>query len=173
MHPRLQVKRVSGAQLSCLRRTYDRADDPRVRCHAQTVLLAQEGYATQEIACITRQSPMNVRRWIHRFEEQGCKGLVEGQRSGRPAEITPAVENYLREAVGQSPHQYGYRRPGWTTELLAKLVRRRFKRNVTDECIRQHLERVGVVCRRPTWTVKHKAQAQPGYAQKKAGLQGF
>lgn len=173
MHPHLEVNRVSGAQLSCLRRTYDQADDPRVRRRAQTVLLAQEGYATQEIAWITRQSQMNVRRWIHRFEEQGCKGLVEGQRSGRPAEITPAVENYLREAVEQSPHQYGYRRAGWTTELLAKLVRRRFKRHVTDECIRQHLARIGVVCRRPTWTVKHKAHAQPGYAQKKAGLQGF
>lgn len=173
MHPRLQVKRVSGAQLNCLRRMYDQADCPRLRRRAQTVLLAQEGYATQEIAHITRQSQMNVRRWMHRFDEQGCNGLLEGQRSGRPAEITPAIENYLREAVGQSPHQYGYRRPGWTTALLAKLVRRRFKCDVTDECIRQHLERIGVVCRRPTWTVKHKAQAQPGYAQKKAGLQGF
>jgi len=72
MHPGLQVKRVSGAQLRCLRRTYDQAADPRIRRHAQTVLLAQEGYATQEIACITRQSQMNVRRWIHRFKEQGC-----------------------------------------------------------------------------------------------------
>jgi transposase len=139
----------------------------------QTILLAQQEYDTGEIARITRQSPMNVRRWIHRFGERGCAGLLETQRSGRPADITPAIENYLRAVVVQSPHQYGFSRPGWTAHLLARLVRRRFKRAVTDECIRQHLERVGVVCRRPTWTVKHKAQAQSGYAQKKAGLQGF
>jgi transposase len=136
------------------------------------VLLAHQDYQTAEIAKITRQSQMNVRRWLHRFNEQGCAGLLEVHRSGRPAEITPAIESYLRTVVVQSPHEFGFARPGWTTHLLVKLVRRRFKHTVTDECIRQHLRRAGAVCRRPTWTVKHKAQAQPGYAQKKAGLPG-
>jgi hypothetical protein len=65
-----------------------------------------------------------VRRWLHRFEAEGCAGLAE------------------------APRDYGYARPGWTTALLARLVRRQFKRTVTAECIRQHLAQVDGVCRR-------------------------
>lgn len=173
MRPGLKIERIGDQQLRRVRRLYDQATCPRLRRRAQTILLAQQGYRTAEIAKITRQSAMNVRRWLHRFSEQGCDGLLEAHRSGRPADITPAIESYLRTVVVQAPRAFGFARPGWTTHLLAKLVRRRFKHLVTDECIRQHLNRVGAVCRRPTWTVKHKAQAQPGYAQKKAGLQGF
>ena len=172
MRPGLKLKRISGQQLRRVRQLYDEAECPRLRRRAQTILLAKQGYRTAEIAKITRQSQMNVRRWLHRFSEQGCAGLWEAQRSGRPAEITPAIETYLRTLVVQSPREFGFARPGWTTHLLAKLVRRRFKHAVTDECLRQHLQHVGAVCRRPTWTVKHKAQTQPGYAQKKAGLPG-
>jgi transposase len=172
MRPGLKFKRIGGRQLRRVRQMYDQATCPRLRRRAQTILLAQQGYPTAEIAQVTRQSPMNVRRLLHQFEEQGCAGLLEASRSGRPAEITPAIESYLRTVVVQAPRAFGFARPGWTTQLLAKLVRRRFQRSVTDECIRQHLDRAGAVCRRPTWTVKHKAQAQPGYAQKKAGLQG-
>ena len=170
MRQSLKLKPIGGRQLHRLRAMYDQADCPRLHRRAQTVLLAQVGYETPEIARITRQSPMTVRRWLHRFEREGCAGLWEAPRSGRPLAITPAAEAFLRGALTKSPRDYGYRRPGWTTALLAQLVRRQFKRRVTDECVRQHLAQVDGVCRRPTWTVKHRAQEQPGYAQKKAGL---
>ena len=150
MYPRLKLKRGSGRQLHRLRELYDQADCPRLRRHTQTILLAQRGYETAEIARITRQSQMNVRRWLHRFMDYGCDGLLEAPRLGRPADITPAIDLYLRAVVVQSPRQFGFARPGWTTRLLAQLVKRQFKRDVTDECIRQHLQLVGAVCRRPT-----------------------
>ena len=75
--------------------------------------------------------------------------------------------------VVKSPRDFGVHRPSWTTALLAKLVKGRFKIDVTEECIRQHLERLDIVCRRPSWTVKHKAQEKPGHAQKKGLLQGY
>ena len=163
---------MRGRQLSRLRQLYDRADCPRLRRRVQIVLLAQAGYPIFEIARITRQSAWTVRRWLHRFEAEGCAGLTEAPRAGRPPVLTTAIELCLREAVARSPRDYGYARPGWTTALLAHLMRRQFKRAVTAECVRQHLAQVDEVCRRPTWTVKHRAQAEPGYAQKKAGLQG-
>jgi transposase len=172
MRPGLTIKRLTPHQLQRVQDVYDQTEHPRVRRRAQTVLLAQAGYRTAEIASITRYSAMQVRRLLHRFADEGCASLDEGPRSGRPAQITPAVESYLREVVVQSPHEFGFARPGWTTQLLARLVRRQFKRTVSAECLRQHLAQIEIVCRRPTWTVKHKAEAQPGYAQKKAGLRG-
>ncbi len=173
MRPSLKLKPVRGRQLNRLREMYDQAQCPRLRRRAQTILLAQAGYAIAEIAQITRQSSWTVRRWLHRFMAEGCEGLWEALRSGRPPQITPAIELFLREAVVKSPREYGLARPNWTTNALSKLIKRRFKREVSDDCVWQHLHDVGGVCRRPTWTVRHRAEAQPGYAQKKPPLPGF
>jgi hypothetical protein len=74
--------------------------------------------------------------------------------------ITPSIELFLREALDKSPREYGLAQPSWTTRLLRKVIKRRYKCEVSDECIRQHLHAVDGVCRRPTWTVRHRA-SQP------------
>src|SRR5262245_3207134 len=158
---------AGGRQLSCLRATLRRSPCPRARLRAQMVLLSHQGYSPQEIAAITRQSDVAVRRWLHRFRRHGCPGLREGTRPGRPPMVTPAVEQLLRDWALLSPRQLGVHRPSWTCAKLAGLVERLLGVRVTDECIRQHLPRLDFGCRRPTWTVKHLAQAQPGYAQKR------
>lgn len=173
MRPPLKVTGIRGRQVVRLRELYRTTQCPRTRLRVQSVLLSRQGYPVNEIAGITHYSDDTIRRWLRRFMHEGCAGLQEAPRSGRPPEIIPAVEQFLRECVRQTPREFGIRRPGWTAALLAKVVQRRFKIKVTDECIRQHLQRLAVVCRRPTWTVKHLAVQRPGYAQKKAQLQGF
>jgi len=173
MRPALRVKRLRGRQLVRLRSLYQTTDCPRTRIRVQMVLLSSDGYSVAEIAELTRQSDDTVRRWLKRFIAQGWRGVLEQPHPGRPAAITPAAEQFLSGCLQSTPREFGISRPSWTTELLAQVVRRRLKIEVTGECIRQHLAQVDGVCRRPTWTVKHRAQAQPGYAQKKAGLQDF
>jgi putative transposase len=158
---------LRGHQLVRLEGLYRQTRCARTRLRLQMVLLSDAGYSVEEIAYITRQSEYTVRRWLHRFLEEGWRGLYEAPHSGRPPEITPAIEQGLRACVVKSPRDSGVSRPTWTTADLAQVVQRRFKIEVTDECIRQHLERVDIVCRRPTWTVKHLGKAKPGYAQKK------
>jgi transposase len=137
------------------------------------VLLSHDRYSIEEIARITQKSDDTVRYWLHRFQQGGCSGLLEAPHSGRPPEITASIETFLHECVPQSPRAFKINRPGWTTALLAELVKRRFQVSVSNECIRQHLQHVNAVCRRPTWTVKHLAQQQPGYAQKKGQFHAF
>jgi transposase len=172
MRPPLRVQ-LRGYQLVRLESMYSQTRCARTRLRIQMVLLSDEGYSVEEIAQITHQSEHTVRRWIHRFVEDGYRGLYEAPHSGRPPEITPVIEQMLREYVLKSPRELGVNRPSWTTYELAKLVKRRFKIEVTDECIGQHLERLDIVCLRPTWTVKHLAKQKPGYAQKKGLLPGY
>jgi transposase len=173
MRPSLSV-RATSRQRTHLQTMLQTAASRRTRLHAQIVLLSDAGYAVPEIAAITHQSSETVRRCLHGFQADGGQALVEGTHPGRPPAITPATELFLREAVQSlSPHAFGFVRATWTTALLAQVVHQRFRVNVGAECIRQHLARVGAVCRRPTWTVKHIACQQPGYAQKKVPLHGF
>jgi transposase len=166
MRPPFQI-RVRGCQLAQLLQMYDETTCPRTQLHIQIVLLSLDGYFVEEIAKITHKSDDTVRYWLQRFQQAGGSGLIEAPHSGRPPEITPGIETFLHECIPQSPRDFKMNRPGWTTALLAKLVQWRFKVQVTDECIRQHLPRIKAVCRRPTWTVKHLAERRPGYAQKK------
>ncbi len=166
MRPPFQIQ-VRGPQPARLRAMYKETRCPRTRLRVQMVLLSHEGYSVEEIAKITCKSDDTVRYWLHRFQHGGCSGLIEAPHSGRPPQITPCIETFLHESIPQSPRTFKMNRPGWTTALLVKLVKRRFQVCVSDECIRQHLQRVHAVCRRPTWTVKHMAQQQAGYAQKK------
>jgi transposase len=131
------------------------------------VLLSHQGYPVEEIARITCRSDETVRRWLHRFLRRGCPGLREAPHPGRPPKITPLVEQLLRQWAALSPRRPGIPRPAWTTENLARLVEDLLGIAVTPECIRQHRHRLNFVCRRPTWTVEHRAQEQPGYARKK------
>jgi transposase len=166
MRPPLRI-RVRGRQLTCLRTILRQAPCPRTRLRAQMILLSHQGYPVAEIARITGRSDDTVRRWLHRFRRRGCLGLREAPHPGRPPQITPLVEQVLRQWAALSPRQLWVQRPYWTTETLARLVERLLGIAVTPECIRQHLHRLDFVCRRPTWTVKHRACEQPGYAQKK------
>ena len=169
MRAPLQVGRLHGRQAACVQRLFQTTNCPRTRLRAQMVLLSSDAYPVAEIAAITRQSDDTVRRWLQRFLDQGWRGLLEAPRSGRPAAITPAIEQFLHNCLHGTPRDFHISRPSWTTDLLAQVVRRRLKVEVTGECIRQHLERIEGVCRRPTWTVKHLARLKAGYAQKKAG----
>ena len=151
MRPPLRVTGLRGQQLVRLQALYRTTRCPRTRLRIQMVLLSRQGYSVNEIAGITHQSEDTVRRWLHRFMREGCAGVPESPRAGRPAAITPAVEQFLRECVRQTPREFGLRRPSWTAALLAAVVWRRFKVKVTDECIRQHLQRIDAVCRKPVY----------------------
>jgi transposase len=171
MRPPLIVK-LRGRQRARLEAWYRQTDCPRTRLRIQMVLLAAQGYSVAEIGPITRHSAHTVRRWLQRFSDQGCTGLQEGVHTGRPRQVTPAVDDFLRACLLRPPREFGIRRPTWIARDLAQLVRRQFRIRVSAECIRRHLQQLGFVCRRPTWTVKHLAQQQPGYAQKKPRLLG-
>lgn len=165
-HPHI-VTRLGATQVACLQQMYRETRCPRIRIRVQMILLSHQGRPPAEIAQITQQSDDTVRRWLRRFEAEGCKGLIERPRSGRPAQVTQAVEHFLWGCLQQSPRAFGIERPTWTTAHLAYVLKRKLHVPVTDECIRQHLGKLGFVCRRPTWTVKPLAHQQPGYAQKK------
>lgn len=170
-HP-LRLSKVHGRTKARLLSLYRDARCPRFRIRVQMVLLSIQGKTIQEIAVTVHASRETVRRWLHRFLEEGVNGLTERDHPGRPAIITAEIECYLLECIEQQPRKHGKDRATWTTALLAEAVESRYGVRVTDECIRQHLGRIEVVSRRPTWSVKHLAVQQPGHPQKKPQLQG-
>ena len=117
MRPPIQIH-IRGHQLARLRAMYEETTCPWTRLRVQIVLLSHDGYSVEEIAKITRKSDDTVRYWLHRFQHDGCSGLLEAPHSGRPPQITASIETFLHECIPQSPRDFKINRPGWTTALL-------------------------------------------------------
>jgi transposase len=170
MKAALKVGRVTPKQVRELRVIYKTSENSRERGRAQAVLLSKDGKTAGDIADIIKTSDDFVRRAIHRFEKGGSEGLREGLRSGRASKVTPEMDKTLSEWVKeQEPSKAGVDRSYWTAGSLAEALNKKYRIDVGEDCVRLHLIRLEMVCRRPTWTLKPLATGQPGYRSKKRG----
>ena len=64
-----------------------RSEEARCDHRLHGVLLVAQGMTCPEVARRLGDAPRTVEYWIHRYEEAGVSGLIEGQRSGRPGRL--------------------------------------------------------------------------------------
>jgi transposase len=142
---------------------FNAATHPETRLRYQMVLLSQQGFSTSEIANITMRSHDTVTRVLHRYLDGGLDAVPRRKQPGRPRTVTPDWEAELLRVVELDPHQVGVQSSTWTTKLLAEYLARKTGIRVGQEAVRVYLHKHGYVCKRPTWSMKRKAQEMPGY----------
>lgn len=143
---------------------------PLHRRRCQIVLLAAEMDTQQEIARAARCSLDTVQRTLSLYREGGCDGLSPRPQGARPhRKRTEEWLKELRYALEHSPESCGLPRPTWTAGLLAIYLEQKTGTPVNEHTVRRGIQSLGYVCRRPTWTVRHKAEAQPNYIPKRQG----
>ena len=144
---------------------FETTPDAETRLRYQMVLLAADGYTAPQIAPLVRRSAATVERVVHRYQEEGAAGVPHRRRPGRPAEVPPAWEDELRRVIEVDPHTVGVDSATWTTRLLADYLGTVTGQRTSIETVRVHLHKAGYVCKRPTWTLQHKAEEQPEWAK--------
>lgn len=76
---------------------------------AKIILLKDEGYTVPEIRKITNHHDNNIRKWIHRFNEQGLDGITSKIHKHKPIKITDDIEKKIVEIVTKNPRKdYDY-----------------------------------------------------------------
>lgn len=161
---------LSGEETAALE--YDYRTGPRrlVRQRSQMVLLAGELSTQKEIARAVRCSPPTVSRALALYRQGGRAALRRRPGSGGSTRrVTPAWEQALAQAVRQSPQACGVARPTWTAPLLAAYLGRQTGIVVSERTVRRGLARLDLVCRRPTYTVRPKAEEADDYGPKARG----
>ncbi len=64
--------------------------------YAKIILLKDEGYTVPEIRGITNNHhAINIRKWIHHFNEQGIKGIMSKIHVSKPLKITNDIEKKI------------------------------------------------------------------------------
>jgi transposase len=154
---------LSEATVAALQQQYDTTSDADLRLRTQMVLLAHQGRSVSEIAQIACRSQDTVLRHLKRFVSDGLKALFRRKAPGAAPTITREWEAELLRVIDLDPHTLGVASANWTTTLLATYLARVTGIVVSEETVRLRLHANGFVCKRPTWTLKRKAEAQEGY----------
>ena len=146
-----------------VRACYESARDAETRTRYQMVLLAQQGLTATAIAPLVLRSHDTVSRVVVRYREGGPDAVPHRPRPGRVPTVTLAWQAELLRVIDLDPHDVGVPSANWTTGVLADYLAEQTGIAVDAETVRQRLHRLGYVCKRPTWTVEHKAHEQEGY----------
>jgi transposase len=165
----LTLPPLSNTQGTELRHLYETAADAKWRLRAQIVLLAQQGRAVTEIATIVFRSRDTVERVLNRFLRGGVAALPPHKAPGMAPTVTPEWKAALLRVIDLAPQTVGVSSANWTTGLLATYLATTTRITVIAEPVRLYLRAAGYVCKRPTWTLKRKAEEQPGYVGNACG----
>jgi transposase len=154
---------LDAPALAELTARFNQTHDAETRLRFQMVLLAHQGLAPRQIAPLVLRSHDTVTRVLQRFLAGGSDAVPRRKPPGPARQITPAWEVELLRVIDLDPHTVGVPTANWTTQLLADYLARTTGVAVSLETVRTALHTHDYVCKRPTWTLKRKAEEQPGH----------
>ena len=105
-----------------LRRVRRETKDKGLATRCQVVLLAAKGRSRPQIAEGVGCSVSWVGRVLARFRDCGMAGLHDRREDNGTLKLDEGYLSLLKRLVDDSPQDYGYPRPTWTRELLARLM---------------------------------------------------
>ena len=154
---------LASERLAALEAAYNGTDDAETRLRYQMVLLAHQGRTAPEITRLTLRGADTVVRVLRRYGTGGLAAVPYRVPPGPAPTVTAAWRAELVRVIELSPRAVGVASAVWTTGLLATYLATATGVAVSQETVRRGLHAAGYVCKRPTWTLKRKAEEQPQY----------
>lgn len=169
--PRLVLPPISAEETAALERDERFGASYLLRRRAQIVLSCYATMSQTQTARALRCSLDTVQRTLSLYRHGG-RGALRPRPRRTPSpwrKVDLAWLKALALAMEQGPEACGVARPTWTAPLLSIYLEEQLGIAVSERTVRRGLEQLGYVCRRPTWTVRHKAEEQEHYAPKRPG----
>ena len=121
----------------------------RVAKRLQAVVLNSQGRTSGELAAILRAPRSKVSEWLARYQAHGVEGLLEGHRSGRPAQLTATQRQQLGDILDNGPVGYGLDTGVWTSPMIAWVLEEEFGVHYHPGHVRKLLRELGFSVQRP------------------------
>jgi transposase len=115
------------------------SDEQELGHRARVILLSAEGYRIPEIADSLDAHPANLRKWVHRFNDRGCQGLVTVRSGGAKPRITAAQKARIVALARQRPRDLGLPFSAWT---LHKLATAATERGIVDRISHEYVRQI-------------------------------
>lgn len=115
--------------------------EARVFRRAQAVCEVVKGQRLQTVSDTLHLTYSALRKWVHRFANQGVQGLVDRPRPGRPPKVTCELAHHLDRLVDQDPLQHGALHSQWSCQELATVLTRQTGVQLSRESVRTVLKK--------------------------------
>jgi len=126
--------------------------DPEIGRRAEIVLLSAKRLRVHEIGAMVGLHPINVRKWIHRFNRYGLGGLQPRRSPGRPRLFEGRQRQAIVRLATSDPQALGLAFSSWSLQRLRlQLIREGVVHEISAETIRQELLRAGLVFQERKW----------------------
>src|SRR4029453_11542696 len=115
--------------------------EARVFRRAQAVCEVVKGHPPHTLSVSLHFPYAALRKWVHRFANQGVQGLVDRPRPGRPPKVTCALAQHLHPLVDEDPLHHGSSHSQWSCQELATVLARQTGVPVSRESVREVLKK--------------------------------
>lgn len=148
----LYVRALSREQRHRLESLARSKTNPEVARRARIILLSAGRRGVREISATVGLHPINVRKWIHRFNQRGVEGLYPRRSPGRPRLFSERQRKAIVEMATVDPTGMGLDFKEWSLQRLrAQLIARNVVPDISAETIRQELLRAGLTYKGRRW----------------------
>lgn len=147
------VVRVRGPVKRQLRKLQRKTNDKGLAMRCRVVLLWGERLSREKIAEMAGCSVSWVDRVVRRFGHHGVAGLLDRREDNGQTKLDERFLATLYEIVDKQPTDFGYTRPTWTQELLAKVMEQQTGVKVHPGTICRGLKQIKARLGRPKPTV--------------------
>lgn len=115
-------------------------NDRDLKHRARVVLLSGDGYRIPEIGEMVGAHPANLRKWIHRFNRDGCRGLISTRSGGAKPRFTAEQKQRIVALAETRPRDLGLNFSRWTLHRLAEQAsKQKIVDRISHEYVRQIL----------------------------------
>ena len=135
------------------------------------VLHVLHGASSYEAARLYGDSPRSIEYWVQRLLSQGLAGLEEGDRPGRPGQLSSSDQQRLRSEILRSPRELGYDQNLWDGVLLSHHLEERYAVSLSVRQCQRLFHKLGFTLQRPRRQA-HEADPLQQEAFKKTSANG-
>jgi transposase len=121
----------------------------RVAKRLHAVTLNHDGLSSGEIAGFLDAPRSKVSQWLSHYEQFGFEALLEGQRSGRPGQLTPPQRVQLEDIIESGPTAWGFVSGVWSAPMVARVIAEEFGVDYTARHVGRLLHAWGFSVQRP------------------------
>jgi len=134
----LYARELSEAEEEQLKQWLE-GEDPDLRHRARVILLSGEGYRIPEIGEMVHAHPANLRKWVHRFNREGCKGLISTRSGGAKPRFTDEQKQRIIALAQTRPRELGLNFTKWTLHRLAEQAE---KQQIVDRISHEYVRQI-------------------------------
>lgn len=134
----LYVRKLSEQEKKDIETLLENVENDLPENRIEIIRLSSQGKRVPEISEHVDLHPINVRKWIHRFNDEGLDGLRSGKSPGRPPLFSEEQRKKISSVATSDPRSLGLHFSRWSLQRLRRyLIDQEIVDKISVETVRQ------------------------------------